>query len=144
MFREPLYLYTLFDQFLCFYCFYPGIFPYDWYCMFFYLLFIYFYFCFSSLYFHSCKQVRPWAVAKAWEDLVMEEFFEQGDFEKELGMVPDGLFDREKCKVPNSQCWFYENMGKPLYEAMKHHVPETTQQLLDVLNENVKKWKAMC
>eukprot|EP00043_Microstomoeca_roanoka_P008775 m.84323 g.84323 ORF g.84323 m.84323 type:complete len:406 (-) comp14384_c0_seq1:457-1674(-) len=90
-----------------------------------------------------CHLVRPWAVAKAWEDLVMEEFFEQGDYEKELGFTPDALFDREKCKVPNSQVWFYDNMGKPLFEALRHHVP-TAQQLVDVLQSNSAKWKEFC
>ena len=89
------------------------------------------------------SQVRPWPVAKAWEDLVMEEFFEQGDYEKQLGMTPDGLFDREKCKVPGSQCWFYDNMGKPLFEALATHIPET-QTLLDVMRGNKDNWKAMC
>ncbi|EGD79307.1 cAMP-dependent 3',5'-cyclic phosphodiesterase 4B [Salpingoeca rosetta] len=91
-----------------------------------------------------CHLVRPWPVAKAWEDLVMEEFFEQGDYEKQLGMTPDGLFDREKCKVANSQCWFYDNMGKPLFKALEHHVPTTAATLLDVMQANVSKWKEMC
>ena len=73
----------------------------------------------------------------------MEEFFEQGDYEKQLGMTPDGLFDREKCKVPGSQCWFYDNMGKPLFEALATHIPET-QTLLDVMRGNKDNWKAMC
>ncbi|EDQ90665.1 uncharacterized protein MONBRDRAFT_24275 [Monosiga brevicollis MX1] len=92
-----------------------------------------------------CHLVRPWPVAKAWEDLVMIEFFQQGDQEKALGFKPDGLFDRETCKVPNSQCWFYENIGKPLFSALAHHVPDVGNKLMSVmLEENLPHWKALC
>jgi hypothetical protein len=91
-----------------------------------------------------CHLVRPWPVAKEWEDLVMIEFFQQGDQEKALGFTPDALFDRDVCKVPNSQCWFYENMGKPLFEALARHVPETEHLVTTMMDENLPNWKAMC
>jgi hypothetical protein len=90
-----------------------------------------------------CHLVRPWAVAKAWEDLVQEEFFEQGDQEKALGMEPMGMLDREKCKVPNSQCWFYENMGKPLYETLACHFPSTQCLVHTLMEQNLPEWKAL-
>eukprot|EP00730_Choanoeca_flexa_P015034 TRINITY_DN6792_c0_g1_i1.p1 TRINITY_DN6792_c0_g1~~TRINITY_DN6792_c0_g1_i1.p1 ORF type:complete len:424 (+),score=67.49 TRINITY_DN6792_c0_g1_i1:63-1274(+) len=91
-----------------------------------------------------CHLVRPWPIAKAWEDLVMVEFFQQGDQEKALGFEPDGLLDRNKCKIPNSQCWFYENMGKPLFDALAHHVPETEELVTVMMEHNLPNWKAMC
>jgi hypothetical protein len=89
-------------------------------------------------------QVRPWPVAKEWEDLVMIEFFQQGDQEKALGFKPDSLLDRDTCKVPNSQCWFYENMGKPLFNALAHHIPDTAHLVTTMMDENLPNWKAMC
>eukprot|EP00049_Salpingoeca_infusionum_P027900 m.34896 g.34896 ORF g.34896 m.34896 type:complete len:421 (+) comp9828_c0_seq2:709-1971(+) len=88
-----------------------------------------------------CHVVRPWLIAKEWEDRVQEEFFEQGDQEKELGFTPMGMFDREVCNVAGSQLWFYENMGKPLFEALARHVPETAHLLDTMMGENFVKWK---
>eukprot|EP00056_Hartaetosiga_gracilis_P003182 m.60259 g.60259 ORF g.60259 m.60259 type:complete len:446 (-) comp11360_c0_seq5:125-1462(-) len=88
-----------------------------------------------------CHLVRPWPIAKAWEDRVMEEFFEQGDQEKEMGMSPMDLFNREKCNVPGSQCWFYVNMGKPLFDALHRHVPETDVLIHEMMEKNLPKWK---
>jgi len=90
-----------------------------------------------------CHLVRPWSVAKPWEDLVQEEFFEQGDQEKAMGMEPMGMLDRDKCKVPNSQCWFYENMGKPLYETLAKHFPSTEVLVHTMMEENLPEWKAL-
>merc|ERR1719197_1751182 len=44
--------------------------------------------------------VRPWPHAKKWEDLVMVEFFKQGDLEKEVGFSVMSLFDRDVCNIP--------------------------------------------
>lgn len=53
------------------------------------------------------------------------------------------MLDREKCKVPNSQCWFYENMGKPLYEALARHFPSTSCLVTTLFDENLPEWKAL-
>jgi hypothetical protein len=74
----------------------------------------------------------------------MIEFFQQGDQEKALGLTPDSLCDRETCKIPNSQCWFYKNMGKPLFEALAHHLPETKTLVHTMMEENLPHWEAMC
>eukprot|EP00055_Hartaetosiga_balthica_P009581 m.38488 g.38488 ORF g.38488 m.38488 type:complete len:435 (+) comp6802_c1_seq2:283-1587(+) len=88
-----------------------------------------------------CHLVRPWKIAKEWEDRVTEEFFEQGDQEKEMGMVPMDLLNRDKCNVAGSQCWFYANMGKPLFDALQRHVPETDELIHVMMEENLKNWK---
>ena len=38
---------------------------------------------------------KPWEVSKNWSDRVIEEFFAQGDREKEAGLVVSANMDRE-------------------------------------------------
>eukprot|EP00740_Mantoniella_antarctica_P017480 CAMPEP_0181391194 /NCGR_PEP_ID=MMETSP1106-20121128/25907_1 /TAXON_ID=81844 /ORGANISM="Mantoniella antarctica, Strain SL-175" /LENGTH=377 /DNA_ID=CAMNT_0023512193 /DNA_START=91 /DNA_END=1220 /DNA_ORIENTATION=- len=46
---------------------------------------------------------KPLAVVKTWTLRVMEEFFNQGDLEKEKGLAVSPLCDRETVSVPASQ-----------------------------------------
>lgn len=80
-------------------------------------------------------------MAKAWEDLVQEEFFEQGEQEKARGLEPMPMMDRNKCNVAGSQCWFYENMGKPLYEALAYHFPSSKNLVEEMMDKNLPEWK---
>ena len=50
--------------------------------------------------------------------LVLEEFFEQGDKEKELGLPVSPMFDRDTTSLPKSQVGFIEFIVGPLYSAM--------------------------
>lgn len=44
---------------------------------------------------------------KKWTDRVMEEFFEQGDAEKDLGLPLSPLCDRNATVIPESQVGKY-------------------------------------
>lgn len=87
--------------------------------------------------------VRPWRHAKMWEDLVMVEFFEQGDREKALGYDVMALFDRRVCNVPASQVWFYENVGRELFESLARHIPEADEYLKQMNEINIPAWAAL-
>lgn len=48
---------------------------------------------------------------------VMEEFFRQGDKEKELGLPVGGLHDRDTTNIPKSQMGFIDFIVLPLWET---------------------------
>ena len=55
---------------------------------------------------HSADVAHPtktWSLHKEWTARCMEEFFSQGDREKELGLDVSPLCDRNTTTVPQSQ-----------------------------------------
>ena len=58
---------------------------------------------------------------------MLEEFFIQGDTEKQLGLPISFGCDRENFNLPQSQIGFYNFMVQPLYVAMDLLVPMESQ-----------------
>lgn len=59
-----------------------------------------------SLVLHCCDVAhpsKPWLLHRHWTDLLLEEFFRQGDHEKELGLPYSPLCDRNNTLVAESQ-----------------------------------------
>ena len=65
---------------------------------------------------HSCDVSHPakrWDVHWQWTARCIEEFFEQGDREAELGLEYSPLCDRHNTMVPQSQigeCWHFPGL----------------------------------
>eukprot|EP00002_Diphylleia_rotans_P016127 TRINITY_DN3133_c0_g1_i12.p1 TRINITY_DN3133_c0_g1~~TRINITY_DN3133_c0_g1_i12.p1 ORF type:complete len:537 (+),score=99.50 TRINITY_DN3133_c0_g1_i12:1481-3091(+) len=55
-----------------------------------------------------------------WCTLVQQEFFKQGDKEKEMGLPVSPFMDRETCIVPKSQSGFMNFVATPLFEAFNY------------------------
>ena len=62
-------------------------------------------------------------VHKRWLAGLEEEFFRQGDQERELGIPISPLFDRAKQGVSKSQVGFYEFVGLPIVHALTSAFP---------------------
>lgn len=45
---------------------------------------------------------RPWDLCYKWTNLVIEEFFAQGDKEREMGLPISNLCDRNTVLVPKA------------------------------------------
>merc|ERR1712232_824046 len=58
---------------------------------------------------------RPFRLADRWADSVLEEFFQQGDRERKLGMPISPLCDRGKTSKVASQPGFVNFIVKPLF-----------------------------
>ena len=60
---------------------------------------------------------------RRWLSGLEEEFFRQGDKEKELGLPISPLFDRTKQGVSKGQVGFYEFVALPLAHALASAFP---------------------
>ncbi|XP_046631047.1 calcium/calmodulin-dependent 3',5'-cyclic nucleotide phosphodiesterase 1A-like isoform X3 [Daphnia pulicaria] len=74
-----------------------------------------------SLVLHCCDVAhpsKPWLLHRHWTDLLLEEFFQQGDNEKELGLPYSPLCDRNNTLVAESQIGFIEFIVEPTMAVM--------------------------
>ncbi|OHT17691.1 3'5'-cyclic nucleotide phosphodiesterase family protein [Tritrichomonas foetus] len=85
---------------------------------------------------------RPFALADKWCDVLNEEFFRQGDLEKELGIgLTSPLNDREHSDKPKSQIGFYNFICIPLYQAVARAFPALEVNANSV-KSNLEIWKS--
>ncbi|CBZ52185.1 putative 3',5'-cyclic phosphodiesterase [Neospora caninum Liverpool] len=93
----------------------------------------------------------PWADHERWCELVVQEFYEQGDEEKRMGLAVSFLCDRNQHDTEffKSQVGFLDFVVKPLYEELA--ALETQLNLnpelpiekicLKNLHENISEWQ---
>ena len=69
---------------------------------------------------------KDWDLHREWTARCMEEFFKQGDLEREMGLDISPLCDRTTTQVPQSQIGFIDYIVVPLFntviETMDHLV----------------------
>ena len=70
----------------------------------------------------------------------MNEFWNQGDEEKKLGLPISFLCDREKVNVPNAQQGFITGIILPLMDAVKEVMPGMGY-LAEQGRQNREEWK---
>lgn len=85
---------------------------------------------------------RVWEVASQWAHCVLEEFFSQGDQEKQLGIPVQFLNDRDKLNRPNSQIGFIEFMIAPFFVAQIRLWPALCG-LGENLAYNISRWEEL-
>ncbi|XP_052235980.1 dual specificity calcium/calmodulin-dependent 3',5'-cyclic nucleotide phosphodiesterase 1A-like isoform X4 [Dreissena polymorpha] len=61
---------------------------------------------------------KDWEIHKRWTDLLLEEFFRQGDREQELGLPFSPLCDRKNTLVAESQIGFIDFIVEPSFTVM--------------------------
>ncbi|KAG2490632.1 hypothetical protein HYH03_011023 [Edaphochlamys debaryana] len=81
-------------------------------------------------------------VHKRWLSVLEEEFFRQGDREKELGLPISPLFDRSKQGVSKSQVGFYDFVALPLVHALASAFPGA-QPLVRCFMSNYNHWRVV-
>ena len=79
-------------------------------------------------------------MAVQWTKLLYEEFFHQGDIEKEQGLPVSFLCDRETTVIPQGQPGFISFILTPLFSTLSNIVPECKQFEINA-RENSFKWK---
>jgi len=85
---------------------------------------------------------KPWNVARAWAYRVLEEYANQGDQEKSLGIPVQVLNDRDKVNKPNSQIGFMEFIITPWVVAKVKVFPALFEASL-LLETNLNNWENM-
>ncbi|XP_067124174.1 3',5'-cyclic-AMP phosphodiesterase 4C-like isoform X1 [Centruroides vittatus] len=79
---------------------------------------------------------KPLDLYKNWVNLIMEEFFQQGDKERECGMDISPMCDRHNISIEKSQVGFIDYIVHPLWETWGDLVHPDAQEILDTLEEN--------
>lgn len=86
---------------------------------------------------------KPWEIQKKTVNVIFDEFYQQGDAEREAGRTPIEMMDRNK---PNqqaaSQVGFLTGICKPCYTLLYRLIPET-KPMFDMLLDNLQKWQAI-
>eukprot|EP00040_Diaphanoeca_grandis_P012522 m.63503 g.63503 ORF g.63503 m.63503 type:complete len:872 (-) comp23292_c0_seq1:210-2825(-) len=87
---------------------------------------------------------KKWIVCRTWAERLLEEFFEEGDAERELGLPLGALNDRNGVVAAKSQVGFLTYVVSPLWQAWSDYVNKFDGEeapQLEALSENLKNWK---
>jgi len=79
---------------------------------------------------------KPLDIYKKWVDVLLEEFYQQGDKEREIGLEISPMCDRYNSTVEKSQVGFIDYIVHPLWETWADLVNPDAQNILDTLEEN--------
>ncbi|GAN05409.1 high affinity cGMP-specific 3',5'-cyclic phosphodiesterase 9A-like isoform X2 [Mucor ambiguus] len=87
------------------------------------------------------NMARPWVISKQWSDLIVQEFFSQGDEERKRKMTISPGMDREVCSQPSISLKFGQ-LILPYFESLvslfsKSHV------FVDFLVANRTRWERL-
>lgn len=84
---------------------------------------------------------RPWDISKKWSLKVCEEFFRQGDYERQLNLPVTSLCDRQSTSVPKIQTGFFKFVVTPLMaEWHRFHKTDLSYRMMRHLKYNEKQW----
>ncbi|CAB4062235.1 PDE4 [Lepeophtheirus salmonis] len=79
---------------------------------------------------------KPLEIYRRWCDLIMEEFFKQGDKERDTGLDISPMCDRHNATIQKSQVGFIDYIVHPLWETWADLVHPDAQDILDTLEDN--------
>lgn len=84
--------------------------------------------------------LKPFNLSKAWAMRVLDEFFQQGDEEKEQGLPVGMLNDRDKVNKPGSQHGFITFLVSPLVVQSVNLFPDFMDLHVEMV-ANMEKWR---
>ena len=85
---------------------------------------------------HNCKKFE---ISFSWVKLLCEEFWDQGDKEKEKGLPISFMCDRNNVDIPTSQIGFIKGFILPSFDALVEMFPKLKFTTENAEN-NVKQW----
>ncbi|KAI9003628.1 hypothetical protein BC832DRAFT_532098, partial [Gaertneriomyces semiglobifer] len=66
-----------------------------------------------------CNPTKTFVLSSKWTECVMQEFYLQGDKERELGLPVSQFMDRTNANVPKCQIGFIDILVAPLYDTWR-------------------------
>ena len=85
---------------------------------------------------HNCKLFN---ICKIWIKLLCEEFWQQGDKEREKGLTISFMCDRNNIDVPSSQVGFLKGFILTSFDCLVTMFPKL-QFTIDNAQNNIKEW----
>ena len=79
---------------------------------------------------------KPIDIYQVWVKSIFEEFFCQGDFEREAGLAVSPNCDRNSVSIAENQVAFIDYIVRPLWETWSILVYPDAQDILHQLEEN--------
>lgn len=86
--------------------------------------------------------VKSFDLALVWTGLLYDEFFKQGDSEKEAGRDASFLMDRNTTNIAGCSIGFINMLVAPAYEELAKIIPES-QVCIENLNSNKDRWEEL-
>ncbi|XP_054889247.1 cAMP-specific 3',5'-cyclic phosphodiesterase 4B-like isoform X3 [Poeciliopsis prolifica] len=86
---------------------------------------------------------KPLDLYRQWTDRIMDEFFHQGDREREKGMEISPMCDKFTASVERTQVSFIDFIVHPLWETWADLVHPDAQDILDTLEDNRNWYESM-
>ena len=77
---------------------------------------------------------RSWPVSRVWSLRACEEFFRQGDRERDLGLVMTPICDRYNVSVAKVQVGFYSFVAEPLFKEWDRFLnsPQSSKMMMNL------------
>ena len=85
---------------------------------------------------------KPLPIYQEWAQRCVEEFFRQGDLEKQLGLPISFNCDRNSVSLPKSQLGFMDAIVSPLFTVFNEYFPQLSFTL-DNLKKNHEYYKGI-
>lgn len=89
-----------------------------------------------------CNPCRNWPVSKLWSERVCDEFFRQGDYERQLQIPVTPLCDRNATTVAKIQAGFMQFVVTPLFQEWQRFLPTPlSSKMLKNVKLNLEQWQ---
>ena len=72
---------------------------------------------------------KPFEISEEWSQRCMEEYWRQGDLEKQMNLPISMLCDRSKVSLPGSQIGFFSMIVRPTFSLLARVMPKMDAQL---------------
>ncbi|KAL5037641.1 hypothetical protein RTP6_005042 [Batrachochytrium dendrobatidis] len=82
---------------------------------------------------------RPFNLCRKWSDLVVQEFFNQGDLERQKNLPLSPNMDRDTMNQAQIQMAFTDFIVRPYFETLAEIFPRMVT-LTDIIYENAREW----